>query len=674
MCWLFWEVMILTADNIIYKLSLRNAKRQVRDYTLYIITMVISVAMLYTINATATSKTLDIFGGMSSTFMVLLYILDVVVILIVGWLVNYMMRFMLEKRSREFGMYFLMGMETHEISGVFLKENLCIGGMSLIAGTLAGSMIYQLIQSLIMHIFELDFTFGFVISFKASLLTVFCYLIMLLFAAFKSRRRLKKLEIRDLLYSDQTNEETILSSPFKSSLLFFVSILFLFFGITVIYEAFTLEHMDGMAAVILALISFGICIFLFYRSQAAYFARLLTKHKLWKYKGHRMFLSRMLTSKINSVSTTLSVIAILLSLAIICMAEGILLKDISEKNVTDTISFDIQAASEDKEIIDQLENAVRDTQDIKGVWTYRLYETKETRLYRMISNRQLNAERLYETDHVMKLSDYNELRKMKGLKTQTLEEGELLIHCRDVVSRDFKKHLLELKEKITLKNLTYSCKAVYDEAFAQYWFNGMTYLIILPDDAAGLQKPADSYQCVSEINGRITDDLRAVLSHDMGVVFPEDLSFSKISSTRLAVDLKEDSILEQRKGNILFSFPIFYIAFVLVMAAATVLSVQQLSDIAKYGKRYRIMEQLGLDLNQKETIVFTHVLIFFLLPAVLPVFISGYAIIGTGAIYAASISVSWIMKVYLMVLAAFLVVYAIYFLASYLQFRKMIEE
>ena len=52
-----------------------------------------------------------------------------------------------------------------------------------------------------------------------------------------------------------------------------------------------------------------------------------------------MFLARMLTSKINTTSTTLSVIAILFTPAIICMSEGVLLKDMSERNVLDTISF-----------------------------------------------------------------------------------------------------------------------------------------------------------------------------------------------------------------------------------------------------------------------------------------------------------------------------------------------
>ncbi len=63
-----------------------------------------------------------------------------------------------------------------------------------------------------------------------------------------------------------------------------------------------------------------------------------------------------------------------------------------------------------------------------------------------------------------------------------------------------------------------------------------------------------------------------------------------------------------------------------------------------------------------------------MMPAILPALISFYAIVGTGAVYATGISVVWIVKVYLIVIAAFLMIHTIYFMASYLQFRKMIDE
>ena len=101
-------------------------------------------------------------------------------------------------------------------------------------------------------------------------------------------------------------------------------------------------------------------------------------------------------------------------------------------------------------MIDQVEAAIRDTQKVAGIWSYQLYETTETKLYRVITNRQLNSDRLYKKDYVMKLSDYNELRKMKGLETEDLEEDELIIQCRNIVSDDFKTHFIRQQKPCLL--------------------------------------------------------------------------------------------------------------------------------------------------------------------------------------------------------------------------------
>ena len=43
-------------------------------------------------------------------------------VLIVAWLINYMAKFMLEKRSREFATYLLLGLKKKDLSRLYLKE------------------------------------------------------------------------------------------------------------------------------------------------------------------------------------------------------------------------------------------------------------------------------------------------------------------------------------------------------------------------------------------------------------------------------------------------------------------------------------------------------------------------------------------------------------------------
>lgn len=48
------------------------------------------------------------------------------IILIVSWLINYMVRFMLEKRSTEFGIYLLLGMKKEPLPDCICGKIFCL--------------------------------------------------------------------------------------------------------------------------------------------------------------------------------------------------------------------------------------------------------------------------------------------------------------------------------------------------------------------------------------------------------------------------------------------------------------------------------------------------------------------------------------------------------------------
>lgn len=88
------------------KLAFRNAKRSMRDYLVYLITMMAVAAMMFAFNSLIFSEDIQ---AMCSEAMVLGAMLGMVtffIVLIVAWLINYMAKFMLEKRSRELQLIF----------------------------------------------------------------------------------------------------------------------------------------------------------------------------------------------------------------------------------------------------------------------------------------------------------------------------------------------------------------------------------------------------------------------------------------------------------------------------------------------------------------------------------------------------------------------------------------
>ena len=93
------------------KLSLRNAKRQAKDYLVYFVTVVMAAGLIYAFNSLVFSKeVLELSASMSNLPAAVVFA-SIVVVCIIGWLVHYTTGFMLTKRSRELGTYILIGLE-----------------------------------------------------------------------------------------------------------------------------------------------------------------------------------------------------------------------------------------------------------------------------------------------------------------------------------------------------------------------------------------------------------------------------------------------------------------------------------------------------------------------------------------------------------------------------------
>ena len=73
--------------------------------------------------------------------------------------------------------------------------------------------------------------------------------------------------------------------------------------------------------------------------------------------------------------------------------------------------------------------------------------------------------------------------------------------------------------------------------------------------------------------------------------------------------------------------PMFYIGLVFVCVAVTVLSVQQLSDSAKYKFRYDVLGKMGLKQKEICKIIRIQLAAYYLCPAFLAIVISGKLIL-----------------------------------------------
>ena len=127
------------------KLALRNVRRSARDYLVYVLTMTFVVSLMSAFNSIIFSKDLQKMYEMAAIMAAMIGIATFFIVLTVAWLINYMVRFMLEKRSREFGIYLLIGMNKKEVSGLYMKENLLLGVCSFVIGLGLGMLLQQVL-------------------------------------------------------------------------------------------------------------------------------------------------------------------------------------------------------------------------------------------------------------------------------------------------------------------------------------------------------------------------------------------------------------------------------------------------------------------------------------------------------------------------------------------------
>lgn len=134
---------------MIGKLAFRNVRRSARDYLVYFLTMTFVTALMFAFNSLIFTKDIEEMFEVAGLMMALIGLATFFIVLIVAWLINYMVRFMLEKRSREFGIYLLIGMKKKEIARLYQRENMLLGTCAFLMGMVLGVLLQQIILAIL---------------------------------------------------------------------------------------------------------------------------------------------------------------------------------------------------------------------------------------------------------------------------------------------------------------------------------------------------------------------------------------------------------------------------------------------------------------------------------------------------------------------------------------------
>ena len=688
------------------KLSFRNAKRQAKDYCIYFITVIISVALMFSFNSIATSNDISDLSTYMVAFSKAISGISILIVLVMAWLINYCMRFMLEKRSKEFGTYQILGIEKKSISNIFTLENLMIGGIAFIIGIALGTFIYQILTSIIMNLFNQPYQIEISFNIKAVGMTAIYFFGIFALVLLNCRRKIKKTKVYDLLYANKKNENNMIKNAKGNVILFTLSIALLVGAILINNNEFAnASNMVGRN-IFIAIIMLIVGIYLFYISISSFIVKRYLNNKSRKYKKDNMFLYRNLTSKINTMSLSLGTIALMFTIILIGGNVALLMNSMINNEIEMGYPYEIMITTADGDF-SKYKEYIEKNAKVKDMYEYRLYNIKGIGLSTAFEKTPFKGAVDKEIDSVLSLTTYNKLREILGYEKVDLQDDEIMINCLKTAKGGLEKYTKENdKTKIVGKDV--KIKEIRSENIAQVGFNGSYYAIIVPDSLIPLIEKEDqrlrdknddnattvkegeekseiyfldfAYNFVATTENMTDEKFYKELSNYIikqereivGEVNGKEQNYN-IEISLANVQTKGERMSQTKSFYTIMSFLAFYVALIFVMATATLLAIQQLSDSEKYKYRYELLKKLGVDELQINRTIFKQLLFYFAIPMVLPVIISIPVILGVGQIFTVAVTMEEILKNIGIVLGMLILVYGIYFIATDVQFDRNIN-
>ena len=189
------------------KLVLRNARRSIQDYLVYILTMTICVTLFYSFLSISSSYYNPDIGAEYDFTMLSdgMKLAICAVTLFLLFLIRFVNNYMLRRRQREFALQSIMGMEQRTIGRLFFAETFLMGLVSIAEGIFLGVFCSQFITAMLLTSYGKQYEITWTLFPDTVLLTVAFFVLSFLVVGLSNTRAIRKMKIIDMLTADREN-------------------------------------------------------------------------------------------------------------------------------------------------------------------------------------------------------------------------------------------------------------------------------------------------------------------------------------------------------------------------------------------------------------------------------------------------------------------------------------
>ena len=655
------------------KLAVSNLIKNRKLYYPFSLAVLLAVTITYLFYSLSLNPNIGKIRG-GETISMTLALGMVVVTIASGIIVLYANSFVMKNRSKELGIYGMLGLEKRHLISMVFKELLIFGSLTLTAGLGLGALFDKLIFALLLKLMKMK------VELVSTFQPIVFILVLIVFGAiflgliFINAFRIARMNALQLSREKASGEK-------KGRFLGLQTILGLISLGAGYYLAVTVEN--PLSAVLIFFVAVLLVIlgtYLLFNAGITVFLQILKKNKRYYYQPNNMISVSNLIFRMKKNAVGLATIAILSTMVLVTMSAATSIFKGSEtfKKVMNPHDFGITGQNVEKEDINKLLDQYASDKGLtvtkKEVLTYSSFgvanqEGTKLTIFEKGQNR-------VQPKTIFMVFDQKDYENMTGQK--------LALSGKEVGLFTKNKELQGQKE-LTLNGQTYTIKEEIKKDFIlehvpnQYNILTSDYnYLVVPDLKAFLdQYPNSSIfnQYYGGMNVTASEEEQLKLADDYAKFLNNfNRELNKEGSYVYGSNLADSSTQMSALFGGVFFIGIF-LSIIFMVGTVLVIYYKQISEGYEDRERFIILQKVGLDQKQIKQTINKQVLTVFFLPLLFAFLHLAFAyhmlslilkVIGV-------LDATMMLTVTLSICAIFLIVYVLIFMITSRSYRKIVQ-
>ena len=656
------------------KLAISNLIKNRKLYYPFALSVILAVTISYLFYSLAFNpKIVDLRGASAIQFTLQLGL--VVVTLASAIIVLYANSFVMKNRSKELGVYGMLGLEKRHLIGMTFKELLIFGLVTVTAGIGIGALFDNLIFALLLKLakMKVELVATFQWSVVLSILLVFGFIFLVI--VFLNAVRIIRMDALQLSREKAKGEK-------KGRFLVLQTLV----GLITLGGGYYLAQSvkDPVSAVLTFFIAVMLVIFatyLLFNAGITVFLQLLKKNKRYYYQPNNLISVSNLIFRMKKNAVGLATIAILSTMVLVTMSAATSIYNGSEnmKKLMYPHDFDVKGQNVEVEDLDKLltqyaseKNLTISNKDVLNYASFGLSSQEGTKLT-TFEKGQNNV--MPKT--VFLVFDQKDYEKMTGQKLN-LTGNEVGLWARN--------DQLKGQKAFSLNNQDYTIKEAIQQDFVMNHVSNQ-YVLLVSDYnylvVPNLQNFLEQYQdsaiytqfyggmdvtASQEEQLKLTDDFDAYVNNFSHNLKSEDAMVYNGTT-------KTDAIAQMNAlfGGILFIG--IFLSIIFMVGTVLVIYYKQISEGYEDRERFVILQKVGLDQKQIKQTINKQVLTVFFLPVIFAFLHLAFAyhmlslilkVIGV-------VDTAMMLSVTLSICGIFALIYVLIFMITSRSYRRIVQ-